>query len=203
MHFKTGSKKGSRHSNRVADTTPRDSTGDSSRSREGLRRRYKPDRVTMLFIGEAPPLSGRFFYRGDSGLYRAVRDTFLAAFPLLPRDKFLESFRTLGCYLIDLCGEPVDHLAGNSRTMICRGGEVRLARAVRILSPEVVVTLVRSIRASVERALTEANWLGIRLYLPYPGRWKHHRAEFRRQLVPLLIKTLSFTIWRGPGDEGN
>ena len=34
----------------------------------------------MLFVGESPA-SGRFFYRADSGLYRAIRQTFLSAFP--------------------------------------------------------------------------------------------------------------------------
>jgi hypothetical protein len=164
---------------------------DSLRKREALRRKYRPDQVRILFVGEAPPVSGRFFYRGDSGLYRAVRDTFIAAFPSLRKEEFLEQFRTFGCYLVDLCGGPVDHLSRRARMDACYGGEVRLVRAIRVLRPTVVVTLVKAIRTIVERALTTAKWAGTYLELPYPGRWKHHRVEFERRLVPVLMTTLS------------
>jgi hypothetical protein len=161
------------------------------RGRERLRRRYRPNQVGILFVGEAPPASGRFFYQGDSGLYRAVRDTFTSAFPYLSKDEFLQEFRDLGCYLVDLCGEPVDRLARDARLSICCAGEARLARTIRALRPTVIITLVRSIRASVERAQKMADWTGLHRELPYPGRWKHHRIEFQRQLVPILLETLS------------
>ena len=192
MDSRKGSKVNSKTSGRAAGALPSDLTGDSLREREALRRRYKPDEVRILFIGEAPPRSGRFFYRGNSGLYRAVRDTFLTAFSTLTADKFLEAFQASGCYLVDLCGQPVDHLLPKVRATICSDGEGRLEHAVRCLRPKVVVTLVRSIRGSVEQVLAKAGWSGIRLEPPYPGRWKHHRVEFQRQLVPLLMETLSF-----------
>jgi len=167
------------------------STGGSTLSnRESVRRRYRPKRVRILFVGEAPPASGRFFYHGDSGLYRAIRDTFLAAFPSLPKDDFLRSFQSSGCYLVDVCGEPVDHLPRSTRLMVCRAGEGRLARKIRTLRPEVIVTLVMSIRASVQRAQKMAIWAGLHVELPYPGRWKRHRVEFQRRLEPVLLKIL-------------
>lgn len=43
---------------------------------------------------------------------------------------------------------------------------------------------------SVERAQRSAGWAGLHLELPYPGRWKRHRVEFQRQLMPVLLKTL-------------
>lgn len=187
----------SQTSGRVAGNVSGDSTSDLWRKREALRRRYRPTQVKVLFIGEAPPASGRFFYQGDSGLYRAVRDTFYAAFQPFPEDPFLEEFRTLGCYLVDLCGEPVDHLPYGARMRIRCAGEPRLARAVRLLRPAVVVTLLRSIRANVEWALKKANWSGMRVEPPYPGRWKRHRVEFERQLVPVLRATLCL-----PSDKG-
>jgi len=174
----------------TADIAPSELTRSASRNPESLREQYRPERVRILFVGEAPPVSGRFFYRGDSGLYRALRDTFIAAFPALPKDEFLEAFRDFGCYLVDLCGQPVDHLPHRKRTAICYEGEVPLARAIRILRPMVIITLVRSIRANVLRARAMADWSGMHLELPYPGRWKHLRTEFQRQLEPVL-KTLS------------
>lgn len=164
----------------------------ASHARERLRKRYIPDPVGILFVGESPPASGRFFYQADSGLYRAVRDTFASAFPLLPKSEFLDSFQSLGCYLVDLCGRPVDHLSQDAREYACRAGVVRLARTIRELDPKIMVTIVRSIRLSVRQAQDRAGWSGPYLELPYPGRWHSHRIEFERRLVPLLRKELRF-----------
>jgi hypothetical protein len=171
-------------------------TLDAKRSsaRERLRKRYRPDRVEILFVGESPPASGRFFYQADSGLYRAVGDTFVAAFPPLQKAEFLNSFRSLGCYLVDLCGEPVDKMTRHARQCACRAGEVRLGRTIRALRPKIIVTIVRSIRENVRRAQEQAGWSGVYLDLPYPGRWYRHRMQFRRQLLPLLHKTLNWPL---------
>ena len=159
-------------------------------AQEQLRRGYRPEVVKILFVGESPPASGRFFYRADSGLYRAVRETFLRAFPTLANEEFLDSFRALGCYLVDLCSDPVDDLPRRERVRACRAGEVRLARTICALQPEVIVTIIRSIRENVERAQNQAGWRGFHLEVPYPGRWESHRIEFQKNLVPLLRKTL-------------
>jgi hypothetical protein len=158
-------------------------------ARERLRRRYRPARVRMLFVGESPPASGRFFYQADSGLYRAIRQTFLAAFPNLKDADFLKSFRDLDCYLVDLCGYPVDNLPAKQRRLACAQGEPRLAATIRQLEPEVIVTIVRSIAANMQRAQARAKWHGTHLELPYPGRWKSHRLAFEQALRPILRQT--------------
>ena len=159
-------------------------------AREYLRGRYRPHRVRILFVGEAPPTSGRFFYRADAGLYRAVRDTFISAFPNLEKTHFIEAFRSLGCYLVDLCGQPVDRMDRKARQRVCFAGEASLSRTLRQLRPQIVVAVVRSIGRSVRRSEDQAKWSGLHVELPYPGRWVHHRAEFHRKLVPLLRKSL-------------
>src|SRR5437870_426763 len=115
--FRMKSTKGRRIVADIVSTNPARSS--ASARRETLRRRYRPEKVRILFVGEAPPVSGRFFYQQDSGLYRALRDTFIAAFPALRKDEFLEAFRDFGCYLVDLCGQPVDHLSHGIRKTIC------------------------------------------------------------------------------------
>ena len=159
-------------------------------ARERLRRRYRPARVRILFVGESPPASGRFFYQADSGLYRAVRQSFEAAFPGLKATDFLETFRNLDCYLIDLCGRPVDRLTPKQRRLACDRGEKQLGATIRRFNPEVIVTVVRSIAPNVERARARARWRGTHRELPYPGRWKSHRDEFERALLPVLRRTL-------------
>ncbi len=142
--------------------------------------------MRILFIGEGPPASGRFFYRADSGLYRATRDAFDAAFPAARQAPFLEDFRARGAFLVDLCPEPVDRLAPAARRRARRRSEPRLARIVRAVRPEAVVVLARSIAPNVRRALGQARWSGPLLELSYPGRWKRHRLAFLRDLTPWL-----------------
>lgn len=160
-------------------------------AKERLRKRFRPERVRILFVGESPPASGRFFYQEDSGLYRAIRETFLFAFRDLREDRFVDSFRSLGCYIVDLCERPVDRLDARSRRRACAAGEIRLARTIHRLDPEIIVAVVRSIGDNVRRAAKSAEWNGLQVDLPYPGRWHHYRQEFRRKLVPVLRATLA------------
>jgi len=154
--------------------------------RERLRRRYRPGRVRLLFIGESPPASGRFFYRCDSGLYRALLGAFREWRPSIGDGEFLEVFRSAGCYLIDLCPFPVDQLEPHARRAACRDAELLLSRQIRGLRPELVATVVQSIRGNVTRALAGAGWHGRVLDLPYPGRWSRFRDTFVMRLVPEL-----------------
>jgi hypothetical protein len=161
------------------------------REKERLRRSYRPAQVRILFVGESPPASGRFFYQADSGLYRAIRNTFRVAFPNLPEDDFLNSFRRWGCYLVDLCDKPVDRLNSSQRKQACRDGETHLAQTLKELRPKIVITVVRSISANVRRAQESANWMGLKVELPYPGRWEEHRMAFEKALKPVLRKELT------------
>ena len=154
--------------------------------RERLRRSYRPSRTRILFVGEAPPDSGRFFYQGDSGLYRAIRQAFMKAHPSMADSDFLKTFPSLGCYLVDLCSRPVDRLDKKRRAKICHEGENSLAKTIERLKPAVIISLVRSIEANVRRAQAQAGWEGARIEVPYPGRWHGHRGEFLRILVPRL-----------------
>ena len=156
------------------------------RSKKHLLRCYRPRCVRVLFVGEAPPASGRFFYQEDSGLYRAIRQAFVEAFPVLRERDFLESFRALHCYLIDLCKNPVDRLSSRQRLRARRDGEARLGNRFRQLRPEIIVTVVRGIAENVERSQGLANWSGLHIKLPYPGRWHHHRKTFVQTLIPTL-----------------
>ena len=140
----------------------------------------------MLFIGESPPASGRFFYHRDSGLYRAIRDAFRLVDPSITDHGFLAIFQNSGCYLIDACVVPVDHLDARARRAACLAGEPALARKIRDLQPARIVTLLRSIQQNVRRAAVSAEWPGPILELPYPGRWASHRKIFLELLVPHL-----------------
>jgi hypothetical protein len=80
---------------------------------ERLRSRYLPKETRVLFVGESPPSRGTFFYAANRNLYFATREAFFAAIPHLVGRDFLEEFPRLGCYLDDLCLEPVNDLDAN------------------------------------------------------------------------------------------
>ena len=124
--------------------------------------------------------------RRDSGLYRALSTTFEEAFPRLRGHDFLAEFRDLGCYLVDLCGRPVDRLASRERKEARQRGEARLAGVLRQLRPLAIVVLLRSIDENSARAERVAAWSGEHIVVPYPGRWVRWRAQFEEILVPAL-----------------
>jgi hypothetical protein len=165
------------------------------RKRETLRRRFQPAYVRLLFIGESPPASGRFFYQADSALYRAVLAAFLAYDCSFDGGNFLAKFQRCrvlpaGCCLVDLCSEPVDQLALSERRAACRAAEGALASTIARLRPSGIVTVVRSVEANVERAILSARRQGTLIRLPHPGRWSRHRSQFVGELTQHLGQQL-------------
>jgi Uracil DNA glycosylase superfamily len=156
------------------------------RERERLRQSFQPPRVRLLFIGESPPASGRFFYSANSGLYRAMRMAFQMADSNASGENFLAVFRSRGCYLTDLSHEPIDHLDPHLRRAMRSNGEKSLAREINRLQPEIIAPVLRSIARNVETAAARANWQGEILQFPYPGRWSRHRDAFIEALVPVI-----------------
>src|SRR3982750_4461854 len=116
----------------------------SRRKREALRRTFLPQQVCLLFIGESPPASGRFFYSANSGLYRAMRSAFEAADARITDDNFLSMFRAYGCYLTDLSHQPLDNLKPPQRRAMRTRGEAFLAGELRRLQPGMIAPVLRS-----------------------------------------------------------
>ena len=119
---------------------------------EAVRARYRPEKVRLLFVGESPPASGRFFYNRDSGLYRAMLGAFHAMDHTISDDNVLDVFQKTGCYLTDVYRRPVDRLDLVARRDACSAGEKTLARRIRKLQPGIIISLVRSIKGNVENA---------------------------------------------------
>jgi len=144
---------------------------------EAVRRRFLPERVSVLFIGESPPAGGTFFYLANSKLYEATKEAFRAALPDLVRGpNFLEAFAKCGCYLDDLCLEPVNHLkldnplAKAKRLRLREEGEAPLAKRMREFEPRHVVVVMKGIEENARRALDIAQVEVALDALPFPGR---------------------------------
>jgi hypothetical protein len=158
----------------------------TKREREKLRQSFRPPHIQLLFIGESPPASGRFFYSADSGLYRAMRMAFQTVGAGIDDENFLATFQRRGCYLTDLCHEPVDHLDPDQRRALRTAGEKDLARQLKRLRPAMIAPVLRSIATNVENAASLAGWQGRIVQFPYPGRWRRHREAFIQALVPIV-----------------
>jgi hypothetical protein len=166
-----------------------------SNSTERLRRRYKPDDVRVLFVGESPPAGGAFFYRANSKLYDATREAFERAIPRLAREEdFVRAFARLGCYVDDLVLYPVNHLdlKAPERLQARAAGVKPLARRIKPLRPRVAVVVMKAIVDDVRDALELAGHGAARREdLPFPARHRdryvaelaEHVASWRRRRI--------------------
>jgi hypothetical protein len=156
---------------------------------ERLRRKYKPARITLLFVGESAPAGGTFFYAQNSTLYREVRAAFETALPEVfgRRDDFLETFRALGCYLDDLCLEPVNNLPRRERREARTRAEPALARRLRRYRPQRVVAIGKTTTGPHARLALAGAGLGDVAFnvISFPGR-PEHKADFHRELRTIL-----------------
>jgi hypothetical protein len=155
------------------------------RSPDEMRRKFRPTEVRVLFVGESPPAGGTFFYFGNSILFRATRDAFQRAVPdLLSRD-FLASFSDLGCYLEDLCSQPVNRLPDAARRKARRDSESALAARLTQTSPKAVIVVMAAIAANVRRSLDSAEIDSPVYVLPFPSR-PEHKTRYVQELAGIV-----------------
>ena len=160
--------------------------------RERSRRRYLPSPVRVLFVGESPPAGGTFFYDANSKLYRETKRAFEAAFPEvrsrlrgMGEAEFLNVFKELGCYLDDLCAEPVNGFSPIERIAARRAGEADLARRIRRLKPQAIVGVMIGIGENVARACQKTGTSVPYRLLPFPGR-PEHTSRYVQELSETL-----------------
>ncbi len=137
---------------------------------ETLRKSYKPDRIKLLFIGESPPRSGNFFYNKGS-LTNFTSRAFEKVFGRVFSDtqSFLIFFRLSGCYLEDICLEPVDKLPPKERTMMLKGSVEYFSVRLKEYSPVAIVIVLKRIESHVKKALRKADICCPIYTLPFPG----------------------------------
>ena len=169
---------------------------------ESLRRSYRPEQVRLLLVGESPPASGRFFYRANSSLYRATREAFARVYE---RDwstdsEFLEFFQSLGCYLDDLCLEPIDKHDDLDREEKRKLAVPSLAARIKSYDPERIASVMYEIHGHVCRAASLAGMeRAVAASLPFPmGRNVH---PYRDELEGLLRRLIDEGVLARRVDE--
>jgi len=142
---------------------------------EDLRRKYKPDRIRVLFVGESRPANGTFVYMGNSVLFertvRCLNERRNQAWCCSA--DFLRFVKSKGCYLDDLCCEPVNKMDRGSRRRARKEGVPSLVQRLRCYAPAAVICVMRGIDPYVREALAQAEMEDVPFYsLPFPA-WGH------------------------------
>jgi hypothetical protein len=152
---------------------------------EILRKSNKPDQIKLLFVGESPPASGKFFYH--KGLMttftsRAFEKVFDRVFS--DTHSFLNFFRLSGCYLEDICLEPVDKMTPKERTMMLKDSIEYFSRRLKEYHPEAIVIVLKRIESHVKEALRKAEISCPVYMLPFPGFG--HQKRYINKLCEIL-----------------
>ncbi|MDP9441163.1 MAG: hypothetical protein M3P34_03055 [Actinomycetota bacterium] len=161
-----------------------------------LREQYRPERVSVLLVGESPPDPGagapRFFYAptlSRDNLYRGVAAAFYGAEPGFDvRDKphVLRRLQRDGVWLIDAVEHPINMQSAAARQRAIAAASPSLAKRALELAPTVGVLVCHGVVfTAAAPALRSA---GVRVLhdsrLPFPlGNW---RAEFVAQVRAAL-----------------
>jgi hypothetical protein len=134
---------------------------------EELRKSFRPDRITTLFVGESAPDSGRFFYSGNSSLFHAMKKAFGS------HATFLDDFKLNGLYLDDLVLTPINKLEQHERSRLRKTSIAELADRLVEYEPKAVVVVMRAILPMVRQAMRMAGILYEPFCVPHPafGNW--------------------------------
>jgi hypothetical protein len=173
---------------------------------ERLRARYRPRQIRLLLVGESAPAGGTFFYAENSTLYFETREAFARQFPDdLAGRSFLEVFRRLGCYLDDLCLEPVNHLPPVPRRQKRAEAEASLSTRLREYDPRMVVAIGKTTAAPhVQAALDRAEMTNLDFaVVAFPGR-PAHKVDFHAAMSTVLASARGAGVLEtSPGDSSN
>jgi hypothetical protein len=147
-----------------------------------LRARYRPANINVLFVGEAPPASGTFFYAENSQVYRYLKEAL--AHHLDQPDDFLSAFAARGYLLDDRVLEPVDHIPMNQRKRVFLKNVPLLARRMNEYRPQIIITILKRIEPYVESARLQAGLDVLHRSVPFPGTGQ--QANFRREMADIV-----------------
>ncbi len=150
---------------------------------EKVRRGFRPRHITTLFVGESPPYSGVFFYKGDSQLYYRVKEAFGNG------ANFLSEFQAKGFFLDDLVLYPINQFKEKKeRNDHRRKGVALLARRIRDYRPAAVVTLMRAIEPMVTDAMDQAGFSSVPLYVTHFPIFPKNVKAFKEKMAEIIPK---------------
>ena len=169
---------------------------------EKIRQSFKPDKLSILFIGESAPASGSFFYTGDS-LCTYTKEAFIMAFPKLvfsTSADFLQFFKETGCYLDDLSLIPVNDRSTDERKRMQLEGIPSLAKRIADYRPNAIVCMLKdkAFQKNIKEAVRRAGFDDVPFRVtPFGGFGNQgkYREELKKHLLEFQQEELmSFVI---------
>jgi hypothetical protein len=154
---------------------------------EELRLSYRPDTIRVLFVGESPPAGGTFFYLANSKLFKYTQKAFASVYgeECGQGTNFLQFFKSIGCYLDDLCLEPINRLDKPTRRRKHAAAVPSLAERIRSTAPCAVIVVMKAISENVQDAISAAQIGPLPTHsLPFPAQGWQRR--YVKDLVPIL-----------------
>ncbi len=136
--------------------------------RDRAAEQYRPDRIRLLLIAEAPPADPhRYFYFHDvndhDSLFRHVAHSLLGIEPTREnKPELLAQLQQQGTFLIDLKPDPVDNTSLNSYVP-------ELVHRVQGLNPERIVLIKATVYDAAYAALAAAGLSVSSVRVPFPG----------------------------------
>ena len=119
---------------------------------EKLRQSFKPDKIKVLFIAEAPPEADTFFYSAKSFFYLYTKQAFEVFFKEeISHTGFLEFFKNSGFYLDDLCHFPAtfSEIQANKNFLI-----KELKERLNLYKPKAIIITPKRIDSFVHQAVS-------------------------------------------------
>lgn len=154
---------------------------------ELIRYRNKPEKIKILFVGESRPVNGTFFYNENSNLYKNTKKAF-DDFCQINSFSF-DGFKSLGCWLYDICNQPVNHLNNAARTEEIGRGILQLENLIGLELPDYIVVCKRgAVRDLIRHSNIMANYQENEniFFLPFPACGRQN--EYREKLTVILEK---------------
>jgi hypothetical protein len=170
------------HPTRYANSIELVAIADHRSRRAEAAERYRPKRINLLLIAEAPPAAhDRYFYFHDvhtqDSLFRYVARSLLPGAQPTRENKpaLLAQLRDRGVFLIDLKQDPVDGTALSSYVP-------NLVRRVQELNPDRIVLIKATVYDAAYEALAAAGLPVSPVRVPFPGsgRQKEFEEAFAR-----------------------
>lgn len=115
---------------------------------------YKPEKVKILFIGEAPGRADKNFYLGNNNLYRTVIVAFKELYgEFSSRDEFLAFFKSAGCFLDHIGLEHTERHDMAKRKANRQNGISSLSEKLKTYQPETVIIVMKALEKQVQQAI--------------------------------------------------
>lgn len=159
---------------------------------EELRKKFKPEKILILMVGESPPTNGTFFYKCNSRLFHETKKVFGEIFNTQWRgcDDLLNFFKKKGFYLVDMCSKPVNQLDNAKRRSLLVKGIPMLKSRIQKWQPKVVIPVIQRIINEVNSAVN--GMAEVYPALPFPAQG--HQPRFRTELAAILRELIKRKI---------